>query len=185
MAVHDTHHHPHRGRETRQTQFIGAILLITLGAVFLAQEAGVLRHSANWWVIFLAIPGLGLIWNAYTRHQEEGEYTTGQAVALVFGAALLVLTAIFIFDPTWSFLPATFRGRFWDQAWRFVVLGVGVVLIAAGIIRRRVNTGVAGVLVTLLGLSFVFDIDLDYLWPLALIIPGVLLLVRGWNRSEQ
>jgi hypothetical protein len=60
-----------------------------------------------------------------------------------------------------------------------------VVLLASSIIRRRVNTGIAGLLVTLLGLSFVFDIDLDYLWPLALIIPGVLLLIRGWNRSEQ
>jgi hypothetical protein len=60
-----------------------------------------------------------------------------------------------------------------------------VLLLAAGLVRRLTRIAVLGALLTLLGGVFIFNIDWDYVWPLALIVPGVwLLFAAGRRRTE-
>lgn len=172
----------HRDSASSQAQVIGAILLIALGAVFLAQQAGILQASSNWWVIFLVIPGLGLLWDALVGYQKEHSVTQALAVEAILGLILVILTMIFIFDPTWSFFGSSFRSGVWDRLWRFVVLGLGLVLLVVGFVRRWIGMAVFGALVSIAGVVFIFDINWNYVWPLALIIPGLALLYNSLRR---
>jgi hypothetical protein len=177
-------HHRHSVVEFQVT---GALLLIALGAVFLAQQAGYLSHSANWWVIFLFFPALGLLWNARTGYQDHGKIGGAEIVEIVLGALLLLLTVIFIFDPNWSFTRGwrIFPDADWDRIWRFVVAGFGIALVVVGIVRRWTVVAVFGAVVTIIGGVFVFDVDWNYVWPLALIVPGLWWLYNALrNRTE-
>jgi hypothetical protein len=176
----DEHHHG--GVEAPHVQLIGAVLLIALGLVFLGQKAGILEEGGNWWVIFLVIPGLGLLWSALSGYQKEHAVTQSQVIEIVIGIILILLTLIFIFDPNWSFLGSDFRSGVWDRIWRFAVLGLGLVLSGVGLVRRWMGLVVFGVLVAVAGVVFIFDISWDYVWPLALIIPGIGLLYNSFRR---
>jgi len=96
---------------------IGGFVLILLGAIFLAQNYG-LPVPEKWWTIFLIVPGLGALlagWNAYRRdNRMSGEVTA----SLIGGAALLLISASFIFDWSW--------GALWPLA--LIAIGLGVVL---------------------------------------------------------
>ena len=47
-----------------RSRFTAALILIALGGVFFLQQAGILDHGTNWWVIFIAIPGLVILGSA-------------------------------------------------------------------------------------------------------------------------
>jgi hypothetical protein len=162
-----------------QFQVIGALLLIALGVVFLAQRAGILETGGNWWVIFLFFPGLGLLWSALAAHRKLHATNEQQVIEAGIGVVLIILTLIFIFDPNWSFLNETFRASVWDRVWRFVVLGLGIALMAVGFVRHWAGIVVLGALVAVAGVVFIFDVDWDFVWPLALIIPGIGLLFNA------
>jgi hypothetical protein len=159
-----------------QIQVIGAGLLVALGLVFLALQAGILEQGSNWWVIFLFIPGVGLLWSAYTGYRRAEVWAAPETIELTLGAVLLILTAIFIFDPTWSFtrgIGPILPDVNWDQVWRWALLILGVALLVVAVIRGWTGIAVLGALIAFPGVVFVFDLRWDYVWPFALIIPGV------------
>jgi hypothetical protein len=178
---------PHNRGTNVEFQVVGALLLIALGAIFLAQQAGYLSRSANWWVIFLALPGLGLLWNAYTNYRQVRTVNALQVIEVTLGAVLLLLTVIFIVDPTWGFTRGwtLFSGTFWDQAWPFFLVVPGVLMVAVALLRGWAVIGVLGAVMTIVGGVFVFDIDWNYVWPLALILPGVWWLYNSFRRRTE
>ncbi|PIU63316.1 hypothetical protein COS83_00745 [archaeon CG07_land_8_20_14_0_80_38_8] len=46
---------------------IGALILITLGVFWLAQDMGWISTSISWWPVLLIIIGLGVLINNYWR----------------------------------------------------------------------------------------------------------------------
>jgi hypothetical protein len=179
---------PHdRGIDWSQFQVMGAVILIALGGVFLAQQAGILSESSNWWVIFLFIPGVGLLWSAASSHRPGRPWAGIHTVEVILGVVLVLLTLIFIFDPNWTFLDfdRILPNVDWDRVWPFFLVVPGVLMLAVGLVRRLTGIAVLGALLILLGGVFIFDIDWNYVWPLALILPGVwLLLAAGRRRTE-
>src|SRR5450432_4184790 len=66
-----------------QVRMVGAFVLIGLGVIFLLEEFGIhIPFLNNWWALFILVPGLGLLWRAYTSYQSAGmstNETRGQA----------------------------------------------------------------------------------------------------------
>ena len=172
---------PHEGGFDWLHQFhiqaILALLLVALGIVFFLLNTNVLSDNSNWWVIFLAIPGLGLLWTALTSYQEHQRAGAMETSEVVVGVLLLLLTVIFIFDPTWTFLNfgQVFPNVNWDKVWPFALIVPGVVGLVLGGVRRSAGLLTFGVLLTVLGGIFFFNINWNYAWPFALIIAGLLL----------
>jgi hypothetical protein len=115
-------------------RIVGALLLVALGLVFLLQEAGLLSRSGNWWIIFLLIPGLDILWSGINNYRQTHSFTGAASVQLIGGVALVLLSAIFVFDPTWSFTRGwTLFSNFrlfsdinWNVIWPFALILLGV-----------------------------------------------------------
>ena len=134
--------HPLGGTFISRSRLIAALILIALGGVFLLQQAGILDHGSNWWVIFIAIPGLVILGSALVTYVGSGKFSPGVVTQIVIGLLLLVLAAIFIWDPTWSFT----RGWRLDRAfpfliklspfwpWVLIIIGAGLLFLA---LRQR------------------------------------------------
>ncbi|HTP11840.1 MAG TPA: hypothetical protein VMP08_26480 [Anaerolineae bacterium] len=88
-------------RESNNTAWIGGIILIVLGIVFLLQS---LRgfYLNNWWALFILIPALGSFadaWNTYRQHGRVSRRVRGE---LVSGCVFLLVTATFLFNWNWG-----------------------------------------------------------------------------------
>ena len=54
--------------------WIGGVILIGLGILFLLQNFGV-PIPGNWWAVFLLLPGVGALWTAWRMYWREGRMT--------------------------------------------------------------------------------------------------------------
>jgi hypothetical protein len=96
--------------------WIGGAVLIFLGLIFLAQNAGLFFFN-NWWALFVLIPAFGSFANALRAYQESGQRLTRQVRgSLVAGTAFLFLTAMLLFSLNWSLLWPVF----------LILVGVGL-----------------------------------------------------------
>jgi hypothetical protein len=118
-----------------------SLLFIGTGAVFLLDRFGYGVMRGEWWVMYLVIVGVSLLLGAIVGYTHLGHLTSVTTGFIVFAALLFVLSAIFIWDPTWSF----------TRGWR---------------------------------IEFLRGIDWDKIWPLAIILVGVALLVPRWRRTK-
>jgi len=72
----------------------------------------------------------------------------------------------------------------WDVWWAYFVLGLGLVLVAQGLVRyaqgRRSYLGsiAGGVIIALIGYVFIVGVSANF-WPLILVVIGVLVIVTG------
>jgi hypothetical protein len=87
-------------RANRGGAWVGGVVLILLGIVFLLQNMG-MPVFENWWALFILIPAVGAFstaWTAYTRN--DGQITGAVIGSLVTGIILtgLVFTFLFNFD---------------------------------------------------------------------------------------
>ena len=165
-----------------RSRLIFALILIALGGVFFLGQAGILDYGSSWWVIFIAIPGLVSLGSAAFTLLDAGKLTSSVVIQAVIGGVLLALSAILIWDPTWSFtrgwrLDRTFPflrdlGALWP--WILVVLGAGLVL--AAFRQRSWAVGGLGGLLCLVGGVFLLNISWNIVWPLMLAALGVWLL---------
>jgi hypothetical protein len=168
-----------------------AMMLIATGVVFLLMQTGAIDESGNWWVIYLLLPGAALVGNAfisYARHRRPQFSSFWQFGA---GALLIFLAIIFVFDPDWSFINTwtgvyddLFNSLNWDMIWRWAIALVGVGLVVTGMLRGSRDAIGFGVLVASAGVVFVLDLDWDEVWPVFLIIAGVLMLAPKLSRPR-
>ena len=73
------------------TPWLGGVILIVLGLIFLAQNFGVATLN-NWWALFILIPAVGAFSAAWRRYQAAGESLTSDALGSLIGG--LILTAV-------------------------------------------------------------------------------------------
>lgn len=118
-----------RWRERREMHWgrggpwIGGVILIAVGVVFMLKNLGV-PIPQNWWAIFLLLPAAGALATAWSAYRRDGAMTSNVIGALVIGLVLAVLGITFLAGFDW--------GRLWPII--LIVLGIGVL---AGGYRRR------------------------------------------------
>jgi hypothetical protein len=81
--------------------WLGGAVLILLGAVFLLQNLG-LAYPANWWALFILIPALGAFGAAWNMYQQTGQLGASARGALIGGALLTLVAAVFLFNLNWG-----------------------------------------------------------------------------------
>ncbi len=94
--------------------WIGGVILIALGVVFLLQNFG-FPLPKNWWAIFIMIPAIAAFAGAFQIYEREGEWTRAALGAAISGVILAGISLVFFFG--FDF------GKFWPVI--LIVLGIG------------------------------------------------------------
>lgn len=103
-----------RHRDKEATSWIVGVALILLGGIFLAQSAGYLTLTGNWWALFIYLGSAGTLVNAWRSYQARGGFDSGAAGSLVWGLVLAVVASIFAFNLAW------------DTWWPAILIAVGI-----------------------------------------------------------
>ncbi len=183
-------HPDHLGQE--RAKVTGAIILIATGIVFFLAQSGVIDWGSPWWTIYIAIPGLSLIWGAYASYRRTGTANPTAFAELVGGILAVAVATIFLVDPHWSFTQNLFRGWDvpilnwinWDSVWRWLLVLLGGAVIYNGVRTRHQGWMVFGGILVVVGFVFILNISWNAVWPLAIIAVGVGLLF-GNRRSTR
>ncbi len=94
-------------------------VLVLIGAVFLARNlTGFDLGDWNWWALFILIPAVGSLVNAWRLYQAEGTLPAAARGPLVFGVVLLLVAGILLFELSWGTLWPVF----------LIIFGVGVLI---------------------------------------------------------
>lgn len=155
-----------------------------LGLFFLAITVGPLRWSdlGDWWPIFPMIGGLAFITTfAFGREREPGLLVPGLGGFLVGCFFFLYTLGVLDWDDMGLHWPAfpLIGGLTFLGLWLADMRKVGI-LIPAGL---GIAVGVFGFIDTLWGISFLWLFDA---WPIALILLGLIIIVRGlWGRRPE
>ena len=88
-------------RGTTGTAWIGGVILILLGIIFLLQNVRGF-YLNNWWALFILIPAIGSFASAWDIYQHNGRLTGPARGALIAGCVLLLVTATFLFSLNWG-----------------------------------------------------------------------------------
>ena len=82
--------------------WIGGVVLILLGCVFLLQNVGLPIMRGNWWALFILIPVVVCIGGAWSQYRTHGRLTRSAASMLASGLAPLVVALVFLLDLDWG-----------------------------------------------------------------------------------
>jgi cation transport ATPase len=90
-----------RARRGSSGAWVGGVILIVLGVIFLLQNVGGF-YLNNWWALFILIPAFGSFADAWNRYREAGRLNRRVRGALISGGVLLLVTATFLFNWNWG-----------------------------------------------------------------------------------
>ena len=77
--------------------WVGGVVLILLGAIFLLQNTGLMRGFENWWALFILIPAASSFATAWRLYQQAGKAWTPAATGPLLGGLILSsLAALFL-----------------------------------------------------------------------------------------
>ena len=93
-ARHEARWQRHAGRHYG---WIGGLILILLGVVFLLQNMGI-PFLTNWWALFILIPAFWAYVGAWDIYQDNGRLTRGGASSLTIGVLLTILALVFLLN---------------------------------------------------------------------------------------
>ena len=82
---------------------MGGIILIIVGLVFLLRELNVLELN-NWWALFMLIPVVSLLNNAWSAFRAHERMTQGSLRSLSWAFLIGLIAAVFLFDLDWDFI---------------------------------------------------------------------------------
>ena len=86
----------------RNEAWIGAVVLIGLGVVFLLQNFGLFRIG-NWWALFILLGTAGAWGSAWRIYQTNGRRVTPAVTgAFIGGLFPLAVALIFLFNMNWG-----------------------------------------------------------------------------------
>ena len=91
----------HARRAGNSMPWLGGVILIVLGVIFLLQNVRGF-YLNNWWALFILIPALGSFadaWNAYRQTSRLSRRVRG---ALISGCVFLLVTFTFLFNWNWG-----------------------------------------------------------------------------------
>lgn len=91
----------HAQRGSNNTAWIGGVILIVLGVVFLLQSMRGF-YLNNWWALFILIPAFGSFADAWNAYRQNGRVSRRVRGALVSGCVFLLITATFLFNWNWG-----------------------------------------------------------------------------------
>ena len=90
---------------SRPGGWVAGLVLIVLGAMFLMRNTGSFDVPLqNWWALFILIPAVGAFDTAFRTYRAAGDQLTAPARgSLLVGLVLSFVSAIFLFDISWTF----------------------------------------------------------------------------------
>jgi LiaF transmembrane domain len=104
-------------------RWVGPVVLIVIGIIFLLQNIGV-QLPGNWWAVFFLIPAVYSFAGAWKSYRASGGDLTMAALGpLIGGVVLLVLALVFLFDLSLN----------WGVVLPLILIAVGV----AALLRSR------------------------------------------------
>ena len=76
--------------------WMGGLVLIIIGVVYLIQNFTGNPVIFNWWALFILIPAVGALSSAWDQYQKHGQLTSGAIGALIGGLVLLMVAGTFL-----------------------------------------------------------------------------------------
>lgn len=105
--------------------WIGGLVLIGIGMLYLLRDYGVVPTLTNWWALFLLLPGLGTLSAALGAYRRNGgQWTLEVTGPFIGGLLFLGLTAVFFFELNYGWL------------WPLFLIAAGILLLAAPMLSR-------------------------------------------------
>jgi hypothetical protein len=95
--------------------WIGGLILIALGVIFLLQNMSGFQFR-NWWALFILIPAFGSLATAWSLSRQAGRFNRPARGALFSGLVLLAITAVFLFEVNLN----------WNLVWPVVLIVIGL-----------------------------------------------------------
>jgi len=87
----------HKGNTT------GGLILIGIGTIFLLNQLTGF-HFDNWWAIFILIPAVVKLNEAWQSYREDGRLHAGTRGALIGGILLTLVAFFFLLNLSWNLL---------------------------------------------------------------------------------
>ena len=84
-----------RGSRRGEGSWIGGIVLIFLGVLFMLQNSGILI-GGHWWALFILIPAIAMLAGAYRTYSWAGGFTPVMLGPLIGGIMLTTVALIFL-----------------------------------------------------------------------------------------
>ncbi|MCB8982006.1 MAG: hypothetical protein H6657_31750 [Ardenticatenaceae bacterium] len=107
----------HGDRHSNRGNVTGGLVLITIGVIFLlSQITGF--HINNWWALFIMIPAVFKLNEAWQGYQSNGRFTDETRNALFGGLMLATVAGFFLFNIGWNL--------FWPLV--LIMIGLGALL---------------------------------------------------------
>ncbi len=107
--------------------WIGGVILILVGAAFLLRNFGLFDWPLfdNWWALFILIPAIASLGNAWRSYQAQGRLGGEVIGSLIGGLVLLCVALVFLLNLDW--------GAIWPI---FLILG-GLSILLRGMFSRN------------------------------------------------
>jgi hypothetical protein len=100
------------------TNQVWGIALIIVGLLFMVSSLGIYHIPFyNWWAIFILVPGINMLINAWQIYQEEGQTSDNVNRKALWGGVLVLISFTFFFNLNWTFF------------FPIVLIGVGVYIL--------------------------------------------------------
>lgn len=120
----DEYRHPPRAYRGWGGPWIGGVVLIALGLIFLLRNLGV-PFLQNWWALIFLIPAGAAFFTAWRTYQRNGNRLSGSVVSsVIIGAIFLVLAITFLMSLEWGIY------------WPVILVLLGIAVLAAAYWRR-------------------------------------------------
>jgi len=105
--------------------WMGGLILIAIGLLYLLHDYGVLPTFTNWWALFLLLPAVGTLSAALGAYRTNGGHWTPAVTGPFLGGLLFLgVTAVFLFDLNYGWL------------WPLFLIAAGLLLLAAPMLSR-------------------------------------------------
>jgi hypothetical protein len=88
-------------RGSNGTAWVGGVVLIMLGVIFLLQSVRGF-YLNNWWALFILIPAFGSFADAWNAYRQAGRLNGRARGGLISGCVFLLVTATFLFNWNWG-----------------------------------------------------------------------------------
>lgn len=110
-------------RASGNYSWVGGVILIVLGIVFMAQQFGFM--TGNWWAAFIYIAAFANFGNMIRSWRKDGRFTSSATGSLVGGLVLTTIASIFMFNLRM------------DYAWPSILIAIGIGIVTGSLLGRR------------------------------------------------
>jgi hypothetical protein len=91
-------------RRRRENNWIGGVVLIGIGVIFLLSNTVAGFHINNWWALFIMIPAVANFGNAWRNYQSHGQMSRSVRGSLTGGIILTLIASAFLFNLDWGLI---------------------------------------------------------------------------------